>query len=103
MGQVHIGDAVSRVEGIAKVTGEARYAAEHFPHGLLHGWVVSSPVAKGRIAAIDERATRALPGVVDVLSHLNRPHVALLDHSYKDKVAVPGAPFRPLYDDRILF
>jgi len=30
-GQVQIGDAVSRVDGRDKVTGQARYAAEYVP------------------------------------------------------------------------
>ena len=47
----HIGDALSRVDGLVKVTGAARYAAEHPVPGLLYGWVVSSGIAKGRITA----------------------------------------------------
>jgi xanthine dehydrogenase YagR molybdenum-binding subunit len=41
--------------------------------------------------------------VIDVLTHAHRPHVAESDAGYKDEVAPDGAPFRPLYDDRILF
>lgn len=98
-----IGDPVNRFDGEAKVTGSARYAAEHFPPGLLYGWIVSSPIARGRIAGIDETATRAVPGVVEVISHRNRRHLPWFDRSYKDEEAVPGSPFRPLYDDKILF
>lgn len=100
---VHIGDPVSRVDGVAKVTGRARYAAEHPVEGLLYGWVVSSAITKGRIVAIHADAARAVAGVVEIITHRNRPHVAWLDSSYKDAVSVPGSPFRPLYDDRILF
>ena len=99
----HIGDPLSRVDGLAKVTGEARYAAEHPAPGLLHGWVVSSAVAKGRIVAIHEAAARAVPGVVEVISHANRPRTAWFDKSYHDEVAPPGSPFRPLLDDKIAF
>jgi xanthine dehydrogenase YagR molybdenum-binding subunit len=98
-----IGDAPNRVDGLVKVTGAARYAAEHPTPGLLHGWVVSSGIAKGRIAAVRDAATRAVPGVVEVITHANRPHVAWLDRSYEDEVSVPGSPFRALYDDRIAF
>ena len=100
---VRIGDSINRVDGLAKVTGAARYAAEHPVPGLLHGWVVSGAVAKGRILVIDDARALAVPGVVDVLTHANRPHVAWLDGSYDDEVAVPGSPFRPLYDARIVF
>lgn len=99
----HIGDPLSRVDGHVKVSGAARYAAEYTTPGLLYGWVVSSPIAKGRVTAIDDTAARAIPGVVDVITHENRPHLAWLDHSYADMVSVPGSPFRALYDDKILF
>ena len=99
----HIGDPLSRVDGHVKVTGAARYAAEYTTPGLLYGWVVSSPIAKGRVTAIDDAAARAIPGVVDVITHENRPHLAWLDHSYADMVSVPGSPFRALYDDKIMF
>jgi xanthine dehydrogenase YagR molybdenum-binding subunit len=98
-----IGDPVNRFDGEAKVTGSARYAAEHFPPGLLYGWIVSSPIARGRITGIDEAAARAVPGVVEVISHRNRRHLPRFDRSYKDELAADGSPFRPLYDDRILF
>jgi xanthine dehydrogenase YagR molybdenum-binding subunit len=98
-----IGDPVNRFDGEAKVTGSARYAAEHFPPGLLYGWIVSSPLARGRITGIDEAAARGLPGVVDVISHRNRRHLPGFDRSYKDEEAASGSPFRPLFDDQVLF
>jgi len=98
-----IGEPVNRFDGEAKVSGRARYAAEHFPPGLLYGWIVSSPVARGRITEIDEAAARALPGVVEVISHRNRRHLPGFDRSYKDENAASGSPFRPLFDDEILF
>ena len=100
---VYIGSAISRVDGLVKVTGTARYAAEHQVPGLLYGWVVSSAIAKGRITAFRDTDARAVPGVVEVITHANRPHVAWLDMSYDDEVAVPGSPFRPLYDDEVVF
>jgi xanthine dehydrogenase YagR molybdenum-binding subunit len=98
-----IGEPVNRFDGEAKVTGSARYAAEHFPPGLLYGWIVSSPIARGRITGIDEAAARAVPGVVEVISHRNRRHLPRFDRSYKDEEAASGSPFRPLYDDEVLF
>ncbi len=98
-----IGDPLSRVDGVLKVTGQARYAAEHDAPGLLYGWVVSSAIARGRIVAIREDAARAVAGVVEIVTHANRPTTAWLDTSYDDMVAPPGTPFRPLDNDRILF
>lgn len=98
-----IGSPVSRIDGPDKVTGRAHYAAEHAAEGLVYGWIVSSPIAKGRIARIDDGASRSVPGVIEVLTHDNRPHIAWFDRSYRDQVAPPGEPFRALYDDRIHF
>ncbi|MCS0632224.1 xanthine dehydrogenase family protein molybdopterin-binding subunit [Telluria mixta] len=98
-----IGDPVNRVDGEAKVTGSARYAADHFPPGLLYGWIVGSPLARGRVTGIDEAAARAVPGVVEVISHRNRRQLPRCDRSYEDEAAASGSPFRPLYDDEVLF
>ena len=46
-----VGTAQRRVDGRAKVTGAARYAAEFAATDLLHGAVVSSAIAKGKITA----------------------------------------------------
>lgn len=101
--RVTTGSALNRVDGVAKVTGTARYAAEHPADDLLYGVAVPSGIAKGRISNIDEKAARAVPGVVEIISHLNRPHVALLDRNYQDETGPPGSPFRPLYDETIMF
>lgn len=105
-GTVRIGMAVSRVDGHAKVTGQAQYSAEYpaeYPaERLLHGVVVSATIASGRIVAIDEANARAVPGVVDVITHLNRPRISAFDLFYKDMTAPGGSPFRPLSGERIV-
>ncbi len=101
--KVGIGTPLSRVDGVDKVTGAAKYAAEYNAPGLLYGVTVSSRIAKGRITAIDEQAARAVPGVVDVVSHANRPKQAWLDHSWKDELSIPGEPFKAFHDAEILF
>ncbi len=99
----YIGTATSRIDGRAKVTGAAKYAAEFDVPGLAHACVVTSDVAKGRIARIDASEALSVAGVIDVLTHDNRPSMASDDSAYKDDVAPEGSPFRPLYDDRIWF
>jgi xanthine dehydrogenase YagR molybdenum-binding subunit len=98
-----IGTSLPRVDGLLKVTGQARYAAEHACDNLLYGVAVSSSIAKGRIASIDCTDACALAGVIDVITHQNRPRVALRDRSYQDESGPDGSPFRPLYDDKIAF
>jgi len=99
----YIGAATSRVEGFAKVTGAAKYAAEFNMTGLAYGSVVESTIARGRIVRIDASAARRVAGVLDVLTHQNRPRMADAAEAYKDDVAPDGSPFRPLYDDKIMF
>ena len=53
MSTAHVGQPISRVDGRAKVTGEARYAAEPKVPALAYGCVVGSAVARGAIASID--------------------------------------------------
>lgn len=103
MTTMYIGKPTSRVDGRAKVTGTARYAAEHRVSGLAFGWIVSSTVARGRIVRIQTDAASALPGVLRVFTHENAPRLARFDRSYRDEIAPPGAPFRPLQDGEIRF
>src|SRR5262245_39882914 len=49
----HIGSSTSRVDGRAKVTGAAHYAAEFDAARIAYGSVVTATIAKGRIARID--------------------------------------------------
>jgi xanthine dehydrogenase YagR molybdenum-binding subunit len=99
----YIGTPTSRVDGRAKVTGAAKYAAEFDAPDLAYGSVVASTIARGRIVRIDASEALRVAGVIDVLTHRNRPPMAETDGAYKDDVAPDGAPFRPLYDDRIVF
>src|SRR5262245_36327328 len=99
----YIGTPTSRVDGRAKVTGLAQYAGEFKARDLAYGSVVTSTIARGRIAHMDTSQALAVKGVIDVLTHENRPRMASTDEGYNDEVAPGGSPFRPLYDDRIKF
>nr|WP_314494366.1 xanthine dehydrogenase family protein molybdopterin-binding subunit [uncultured Pseudomonas sp.] len=97
------GQPLDRTDGPAKVTGKARYAGEYPDEGLLYGSVVCGHVAKGRIRSIDCSAALALEGVVEVIHHQNRPPMAGDDEPYQDDDAADGHPFRPLFNDRVLY
>ena len=99
----HFGVPTSRVDGRVKVTGMAKYAGEFHIPDLAYGYVVSATIAKGRIKRVDAGAALAVEGVLDVFSHEHRPRLASTDDKYKDDIAPPGTPFRPLYDDRVQF
>jgi len=100
-GYVTKGMSVSRTDGRAKVTGTAQYSAEYFAPDLAYGVVVNASVARGRITAIEVDAASAVPGVIDIITHLNRPNMRSFDLSYKDMTAPSGSPFRPLYSDTV--
>jgi xanthine dehydrogenase YagR molybdenum-binding subunit len=68
-----IGAGLDRVEGRAKVEGEARYAGEYSVDRIAYVEIVPSTVARGSVAAVDTAAALALPGVIEVLSHENAP------------------------------
>jgi xanthine dehydrogenase YagR molybdenum-binding subunit len=70
-----LGEPLARLEGRDKVTGAARYAHEHHRDDVLHGWIVQSTVARGRVDAIDVDAALAVPGVVEVLTADNAPRL----------------------------
>ena len=53
-----------RVDGRAKVTGEAVYTADRYPDGTLEAVIVRSPIAAGKVAPIPSHAAEYL---VDLL------------------------------------
>ncbi|MBW7969837.1 xanthine dehydrogenase family protein molybdopterin-binding subunit [Bradyrhizobium sp. BR 10289] len=100
----YVGTPTSRVDGRAKVTGTAKYAGEFPADRLVHGFVVEATIPCGRIARLDPTEALKVKGVLDVLTHANRPPLADKDEAWKDEVAPEdGSPFRPLYDDRVKF
>jgi len=101
--QLYIGTPTSRVDGVAKVTGQAKYAADANQEGLAFCSVVTSTIARGKLVDIDVSEALRVSGVIDVLTHRNRPAMASTDKAYSDDVAPKGSPYRPLYDDRIRF
>jgi len=98
-----VGFPLPRIDGPLKVTGTAHYAAEYHEPGMLFGHVAVATIASGRIVSIETAEAERSPGVVKVYTHGNRPRAARSDKKWKDGVAVPGHPFRPLENDRILF
>lgn len=103
-GHVPTGTGTPRIDGRAKVTGQARYAAEWFPEGeLVYGVAVSSTIAKGRIVGFNLQSAEGVPGVLRIITHLNRPHMRGNGLFYKDMTAPAGKPFRPLHDDEVLY
>ena len=72
----NIGQPLTRRDGVLKVTGAARYAADQHPPGMLYAVLAVSSIARGRVAFIDVAAAKAHPGVVAVITPANRPALA---------------------------
>jgi xanthine dehydrogenase YagR molybdenum-binding subunit len=70
-----VGDPRDRVDGRAKVTGSAKYAAEYNLPGIVHAAVVPATIASGKITAIDVSEAKKAAGVIAILSHLNAPKI----------------------------
>ena len=72
----NIGQPLTRRDGILKVTGAARYAADNHPPGMLYAVLAVSSIARGRVAFLDVAAAKAHPGVVEVMTPANKPALA---------------------------
>jgi xanthine dehydrogenase YagR molybdenum-binding subunit len=75
-GMVAIGDPLLRVDGRAKVTGAAKFAAEFPVPGLVHGWLVMSTIASGKVIRMDTIKAERAPGVVAVITPANAIRLA---------------------------
>ena len=68
------GAALRHDSALKHATGEARFADDVAePAGLLHAALALSPVAHGRLVALDLGPARAMPGVVAVLGPADIP------------------------------
>lgn len=91
----YLGKEMSRVDGVAKVTGKAKYAAEFQVPNLAYGFIVQGSIARGRVESIDTRAAEASPGVLRVFTHRNAPKL--------EPAAKEDKSFRALQSDRVSF
>jgi CO/xanthine dehydrogenase Mo-binding subunit len=95
-----VGKSVPRVDGLAKVTGRAKYALDLTFPGMAHGVAVRADRAHARIGAVDRAEAEAVPGVLAVVTgadlgdldprfgHVVRDHPALA----VDRVLYHGEP-----------
>ncbi len=62
-----IGKRLPKVDTVAKVTGKARYAIDVQRPGMKVATIKHSPRFGGKLVSFDDKATRAVPGVIDVV------------------------------------
>lgn len=65
------GKPAMRIDGAAKVTGAARYASDEPVAHPAYAYLVTSSIARGRLEALRLEEARAVPGVLDILTHEN--------------------------------
>ncbi|MCP3460236.1 xanthine dehydrogenase family protein molybdopterin-binding subunit [Bradyrhizobium sp. CCGUVB23] len=73
----NMGQPLTRRDGVLKVKGQAAYAADHHPPGMLFAVIAVSSIARGRVAALDVAAAKGHKGVVDVMTSKHKPELAI--------------------------
>ena len=73
----NIGQPLTRRDGILKVTGAARFAADNHLPGMLYAVIATSSIARGRVTFLDVEAAKRHPGVVDVMTPAHKPPLAV--------------------------
>ena len=97
-----VGEPINRVDGRLKVTGRATYTADQNIPGLVFGVLVTSAIAKGRIASIDIAAAQQVPGTLAVLTHQSNLKLAK-DPAQVDPKSPADRALQVLQDDRIFY
>lgn len=67
------GTPISRIDGIAKVTGKAAYSTDYPVKNLAYAVLFKSTIAAGTIRDIETSAAEKAPGVLAVITHKNAP------------------------------
>jgi xanthine dehydrogenase YagR molybdenum-binding subunit len=67
----NMGQPAPRLDARAKVTGEARYASDFPLRNPAFGFLVISAIAKGRVTGFELQEARAVPGVIEIITHQN--------------------------------
>ena len=95
-----IGTAAPRVDGRLKVTGEARYASDQPLADPAYAFLATSGIARGRITTINDGDARAVPGVLDILTHQNIGDAVKPTKLFSDGGYV-GSTIMPLASDQV--
>src|SRR5690606_35464692 len=101
-----MGASVLRKEDDALITGRGRYTDDFSRDGMLHGYVLRSPVAKARFSIGSLDAAREVPGVRLILTgadvaHLKDLHVEGRMPRQPDGSRAPSRDIPILCRDRV--
>jgi isoquinoline 1-oxidoreductase subunit beta len=79
-----VGKPVKRLDSPEKVNGLARFGIDVREPGMLYAVVANCPVIGGKLARVDDRVTRSLPGVRQVVK-LDNAVAVIGDHTWAAK------------------
>ncbi len=82
----YVGTRPIRHDGLDKVTGKARFAADLNMTGQLRAAITRSPHAHARIVSIDTSAAEAMPGVKAVVTGADFPEIDIADAIHDEAV-----------------
>lgn len=94
-----VGQPIVRLDGLAKVTGKARYSYEIPVAGVAYAVMITSGIARGRILAVDSGAAEREVGVIAVITPFNAMKLpgGLAPADPADRI------IQAMQDDRILY
>jgi xanthine dehydrogenase YagR molybdenum-binding subunit len=94
-----------RVDGADKVTGKAKYTAEHKLPNMAYAVFVTSTIAKGSIKNLDITKAIAMPGILDIIYYGNCPAVPGYNPiaAERPKNVSEWRGFKVLYDNKVRF
>ncbi|RAI97843.1 xanthine dehydrogenase YagR molybdenum-binding subunit [Chitinophaga skermanii] len=93
--------AEGRVEGISKVTGSGKYAAEYKVDNVCYGVIVGSTIPAGEIEAYHLDDAKEVAGVLDIITHLNRPSIPAFEN--EESIKKSGFSLPVLHTDKVFF
>jgi xanthine dehydrogenase YagR molybdenum-binding subunit len=67
------GQGISRIDGLLKVTGTAKYATDYKIKNVAYGVIFKSTIASGSIQNVNLSQAENAPGVLMIITHKNAP------------------------------
>src|SRR5947207_1839449 len=95
-----VGSPVSRKDGVLKITGQARYAADHPIRNVAHAVALVSTIGRGRNVVINSDAAEKAPGFLAIIHHGNAPRLYRSTNDFTSATK-PGEVRVVFEDDRV--
>ena len=97
-----ISKPIDRIDGLLKVTGGAKYAAEFSVPGVVYATPVRAKISKGIITSIDTTTAKGAAGVLEVITYENALKLTALDpEKMKETGGNLGENLVPLQDNQV--